>query len=63
MDALHQHPAEGGQEQIVQESGDRAAQGRVGGGVEPGQQQDLGQEEADAQLTVDGGALTTQTWE
>ena len=50
---LDKHPCEGGEEEVVQKSCYCRAQLGVGGGVEAGNGQDLGKEQADAQLPVD----------
>ena len=45
----------------MHEDGHGDAHARVGGGVEAEEQEQLGDQEAEAQVAVDGGALTAET--
>ena len=60
LNALDEHPAECRQEEEVEESGDEAAHGRVRGGVEAAEKEDLGEQEAEAEVPVYGGALAAE---
>ena len=47
----------------MHEDGHGDADARVGGGVEAEEEEQLGDEEAEAQVAVDGGALAAETCE
>lgn len=53
VEAFDEHPAEGAHEEEVHEDGDGEAQVGVVGGVEAGEQEDLGDEQVEAQVAVD----------
>ena len=61
--ALHQHPAEGGEEEEVEHHGDGRAELGQTSGVEAGEEEEVGQEEAAAEVGVDGGPVTAHTWD
>ena len=58
MPALHQHPAEGAEEEEVEGHGHQGAEGGEVGGVQGGEEEEVGQEEGDAEVGVDTGPVT-----
>ena len=48
LDSLDEHPGEGGEEEEVHEDGDGDAGARVGRGVQPEEEEQLGDEQAQA---------------
>jgi hypothetical protein len=59
--ALDEHPGEGGEEEEVEHASHEGAHARVRRRVQPRQQEDVGQQQAQAQVAVDRRALAAKT--
>ena len=58
LEAFQQHPHESAQEEVVQQSGNDAAEDPVARLVDSGQEDQLGDQQADAQVLVDRRTVT-----
>ena len=59
MNAFDEHPSEGGEEEVVKESGDGGADGAVVGSIEAEDEQDFGAQETDRKVSVDRGPVAS----
>ena len=59
MNALDQHPREGGEEEVVEEAGHGRAKSGVLGCVETENQKDFGAQETDAKVPVNRGSVAS----
>jgi hypothetical protein len=60
LEALEEHPHEGGEEEVVEESGDDAAEGTVRRRLDAKEEEELSDEEAEAEVLVDRRAVALE---